>query len=127
MLAWFLDYARTHYPADKTVVSLMGHGVALAPDMAWIPPAAPGEPAQPPQPGIPALPQGHDYTPADVTDGGYMSVADVGAVLAQVTDNGANPFDLLFFDQCFQGNLDILYEVRQAARLSRPHLTMPGW
>ena len=117
VLAWFLDYARTHYPADKTVVSLMGHGVALAPELAWIPPTAPGEPALPAQPGIPALPQGHDYTPADVTDGGYMSVADVGAVLAQVTDNGANPFDLLFFDQCFQGNLDILYEVRQAARV----------
>ena len=119
VLARFLRSARTAYGADatRTVVSLVGHGVALAPELAWVPPTEPGEPAPAPQPGIPALPRGIDYTPTDVTDGAFMSTPALGEALLSATDDGANPFDLVFFDQCFQGNLDILYEVRSAARV----------
>ena len=119
VLAHFLRSARTAYGADavRTVVSLVGHGVALAPELAWVPPAAPGEPAPAPQPGIPALPRGVDYTPTDITDGSFMSTPGLGKALLSATDDGASPFDLVFFDQCFQGNLDILYEVRAAARI----------
>lgn len=117
VLTHFLTQARMTFEQDaaRTVVSIVGHGVALAPELAWTPPTAPGEPPAPPQPGIPALPRGVDYTPTDVTDGAYMSTPALGQALAAATDNGANPFDLIFFDQCFQGNLDILYEVRNAA------------
>jgi len=117
VLAHFLTQARTTFGQDaaRTVVSLVGHGVALAPELAWTPPTAPGEPPAAPQPGVPALPRGVDYTPTDVTDGAYMSTPALGQALAAATDDGANPFDLIFFDQCFQGNLDILYEVRRAA------------
>lgn len=117
VLAHFLTQARATFGQDaaRTIVSLVGHGVALAPELAWTPPTAPGEPPATPQPGIPALPRGVDYTPTDITDGAYMSTPALGQALAAATDNGANPFDLLFFDQCFQGNLDILYEVRRAA------------
>jgi hypothetical protein len=117
VLARFLTQARTTFGQDaaRTVVSLVGHGVALAPELAWTPPTAPGEPPATPQPGVPALPRGVDYTPTDVTDGAYLSTPALGAALAAATNNGAHPFDLLFFDQCFQGNLDILYEVRSAA------------
>jgi len=118
VLTWFLQFARSHYQAEQSIVSLMGHGVALAPELAWVPPSEPGEPVQAPRPGIPPLkPQGLDYTPTDVTDGGYLSVTGVGRALAAATDNGAQPFDLLFFDQCFQGSLDVLYEVRQASHV----------
>src|SRR5690606_67562 len=118
VLARFLSSARSAYGADaaRTVVSLVGHGVALAPELAWVPSTEPGEPAPAPQPGIPALPRGIDYTPTDVTDGAFMSTPALGEALLSATDDGANPFDLVFFDQCFQGNLDILYEVRSAAR-----------
>ncbi|MBW7885732.1 MAG: fibronectin type III domain-containing protein [Caldilineaceae bacterium] len=119
VLARFLRTARTTFGADlaQTVVSIIGHGVALAPELAWIPATEPGEPVPPAQPGIPALPRGLDYTPTDVTDGTFMSTPGLGRALAEATDNGANPFDLVFFDQCFQGNLDILFEVRAAAHV----------
>jgi hypothetical protein len=44
-----------------------------------------------------------------------VSTADLGAALALATADGAAPLDVVFFDQCFQGNLDVLYEVRNAA------------
>ncbi|MCB0129215.1 MAG: hypothetical protein KDD78_00135, partial [Caldilineaceae bacterium] len=116
VLADFLNYARTTYPAEQTILSLVGHGVGLAPDLAWLPPVDAGE--QPtPQPGIPPLPKEKDFTPTDVTSGSYLSTPALGRALAAATANGAQPFDLLFFDQCFAGNLDVLYEVRNAARV----------
>lgn len=117
VLSWFLRYARSQYPADRTLVSLMGHGVGMAPEFSWLVSDAPGEPPQP-QPGIPALPQGIPSTPGDVANqGGFLSPLDYGRALGEATNGGADPFDLIFFDQCFMGNLDALYEVRNAANI----------
>lgn len=122
VLAWFLRYARdTHPTAERTYVALMGHGIALTPELAFGAPAAldaqPTLAAATASATIPPLPKGLDATPDDVTDRGYLSTVGLGRALAAATDNGARPFDLLFFDQCFQGNLDTLYEVRRAAEV----------
>ena len=62
--------------------------------------------------------RGIEATPGDVADsGGYLSTIDFGKALAAATNNGADPFDVVFFDQCFQGNLDVLYEVRNYAKV----------
>ncbi|MEZ4560491.1 MAG: clostripain-related cysteine peptidase [Caldilineaceae bacterium] len=114
-LSAFLSYARAATPATRTLVSLLGHGVGLAPELAWIPSVTPEEPNPEPQPGIPPLPRGKFATPTDVTSGTFMGTPALGKALLAATDAGADPFDLLFFDQCFAGNLDILYEVRRAA------------
>jgi hypothetical protein len=118
VLAWFLQYARTRHPSTRTVAALLGHGIPPAPEVSWGDEGVQAA-ATALQTGgeIPPLPKEHDYTPSDVTNRGYMSTVDVGKALLAATDNGANPFDLVFFDQCFQGNLDILYEVRQAAKV----------
>jgi len=117
VLTWFLQYARTNFPAARTIVSLMGHGVALAPEVAW-PPSTVAATARPGARGdIPPLPLEHDFTPSDVTNRGYMSTVDVGQALMAATNNGAAPFDVVYFDQCFQGNLDALYEVHKTARV----------
>ena len=120
VLAWFLSWARQNYPGDREMVSLMGHGVGLAPEVIW--PEKPGSAgglsaARASGNAIPPLPQELDFTPSDVNSRGYLSTIDLGQALAGATNNGADPFDLLFFDQCFQGNLDVLYQVRQAARI----------
>lgn len=115
VLAWFLRYGRGLYPSNREMVSIMGHGIALAPEVTWPTTAAAVEVAAAPNGPIPALPKGIDATPGDVTDRGYMSTVGIGQALATATDNGATPFDVVFFDQCFQGNLDTLYEVRGAA------------
>lgn len=114
-LTAFLQYARASTPATRTLVSMLGHGVGLAPELAWIPAVTPEEPDPEPQPGIPPLPRGKFATPTDVTSGTFMGTPALGHALLAATDGGSDPFDLLFFDQCFAGNLDILYEVRQAA------------
>ena len=117
VLTWFLTDSRGRFAASKTVVSLMGHGVGMMPEFGWIVgETTDGEPIV--QPGIPALPRGIEATPGDVADsGGYLSTIDFGKALAAATNNGADPFDVVFFDQCFQGNLDVLYEVRNYAKV----------
>jgi hypothetical protein len=116
VLAWFLRYARERFPSEREIVSLMGHGIALVPEVAWpdvVAARAEGVAGAPAR--IPALPKGDPATPGDVTDRGFLSTVGLGRALAQATDGGARPFDLLFLDQCFQGNLDTLYELRAAA------------
>lgn len=115
VLAWFLTYARATYPATRTFVSIIGHGVGPAPEIAPSAETTPTLGAAALGSKVPPLPQGQDYTPGDVTSLNYMSTAELGRALAQATNNGADPFDLIFFDQCFQGNLDVLYEIRNAA------------
>lgn len=115
VLAWFLTYARTTYPATREFVSIIGHGVGPAPEIAATVDPLLGISGAASDAKAPPLPQGQDYTPGDVTSLTYMSTAELGRALAQATNDGADPFDLLFFDQCFQGNLDVLYEIRQAA------------
>ena len=117
VLSSFLQYARTNFPADRTIVTLLGHGIALAPDIVWgtdatIEASSIRNPSE-----VPPLPQEWDQTPSDLNDRSYMSTTDMGQALMAATDNGANPFDLVFFDQCFQGNLDALYEVHKTAEV----------
>lgn len=69
------------------------------------------------QGGFPPLPRDWVDTPSDVTNNSYMSTTDVGEALMAATNDGANPFDLVYFDQCFQGNLDSLYEVNKTAKV----------
>ncbi|MEM7110962.1 MAG: clostripain-related cysteine peptidase, partial [Chloroflexota bacterium] len=111
VLSWFLNYARTNYPANIEIVTLMGHGIPLTPEIEW---STDGQ-RQPSSGPIPPLPRVVDFTPGDVTSRDYLSTIDLGAALAAATDNGQNRFDIVFLDQCFQGNLDTLYEIRNAA------------
>lgn len=116
VLTWFLTYARETFPADRAMVSLMGHGIAMAPQVDW-PTLAPivSEESIQSESTLPPLAKSMPATPDDVTDRGFLGTVGLGQALAAATDNGTDPFDLLFFDQCFQGNLDTLYEVRNAA------------
>ncbi|NJN83214.1 MAG: hypothetical protein HC802_13645 [Caldilineaceae bacterium] len=118
VLAWFLTHARQQTPASKSVVSLMGHGLGPLPEFEWLVADASGEAVNPTPDGLPPLPKGIEHTPGDVTDaGGYMSTLDFGNALSKATNGGADPFDIVFFDQCFQGNVDVLYQVRNSADL----------
>ncbi len=117
VLAWFLQYARSRFPSTRTVAALLGHGIPPAPEVSWGDALQAAAATDRTGDEIPPLPQEHDFTPSDVTDRGYMSTVDVGKALLAATNNGANPFDLVYFDQCFQGNLDALYEVRQTAKV----------
>ena len=117
ILSSFLQYARDNYPADRTIVTLLGHGIALAPEVEWETVATAASLSRSSSNEIPPLPQEWEGTPNDITNRSYMSTTDMGKALMDATDDGANPFDLVFFDQCFQGNLDALYEVHKTSEI----------
>ena len=120
VLSWFLTYARQNYPATKEIVSLIGHGLALAPELDFgdVDQAAGVDAAAGPQRGtFPALPREWEDMPSDVTDNSYMSTTDVGEALLAATNDGKDPYDIVYFDQCFQGSLDTLYEVHKTAKI----------
>jgi len=113
VLTWFLQYARTRYPAQREVAALMGHGISAVPELSW----ATAEVAASGVAGkLPPLPKEHEFTPSDLTSGSFMSTVSLGQALLAATVQGSDPFDVIFFDQCFQGSIDILYEVAPAAR-----------
>jgi hypothetical protein len=112
VLTWFLQDARTRYPSQRAIVALMGHGVAPVPAFTFAPPATTDVRAAA---QFPPLPKEHEFTPSDITDNSFMDTVTLGRALLDATNQGADPFDVLFFDQCFQGSLDTLYEVRQSA------------
>lgn len=112
VLTWFLQYARTRYPAQREVAALMGHGISAVPELSW----ATAEVAAAGAAGkLPPLPKEHEFTPSDITSGSFMSTVSLGEALLAATAQGSDPFDVIFFDQCFQGSIDILYEVAAAA------------
>lgn len=115
VLAWFLNHAQNKFPSSRTIVSIVGHGLALTPEIIWPDTDASRASFDVLGGPIPPLPQGSDFTPGDVTDRNYLSPIDLRHAFMDATNNGADPFDIVFFDQCFQGNLDTLYEVRTAA------------
>lgn len=114
ILAWFLQSARAAFPAERTIVSLIGHGVGLTPEYTW-PAAAETTAAANAGDELPPLPREKEATATDLTNGSFMSTVDWGAALAKATNNGEQPFDIVFFDQCFQGSFDALYEMRASA------------
>jgi streptogramin lyase len=53
----------------------------------------------------------------DTTNGNdYLSATDLRQALTAITDNGADPLDVLHLDGCLMGLLEIAYQVRGQAR-----------
>jgi hypothetical protein len=114
-LADFLTWARAQAPDDRTLVFLMGHGSWVSPQIE-VPVEAEGEGAQMlGHAPFPVQPRGRDFTSGDVTSRTSLSTPELGDALRQATAGATQPFDLVFFDQCFTGSLDTLYEVRETA------------
>ncbi len=101
----FLNWAQTEWPAQRRMVMILGHGAGLTPEIEV------NEKSRLP------LPQGRSNTSWDVTSGTYLSTPELGRALKGATRQGAAPFDLVFLDQCFGGNLDVLYEIRTTAKV----------
>lgn len=145
VLAGFLKGSRDRYPAQITLVTLIGHGTGPIPTFEWladtpsganasqigkgvpssvrktpyVPPSIPYTPQTIPYTPqtIPYTPQTIPYTPANTSEDAIMSTPQLGKALLEATDQGQRPFDLLFLDHCFNGNLDVLYEFHPVANL----------
>lgn len=113
-IAAFLNWARSQYPSSSTLVALLGHGAGLSPEAHF---QGQGNRPVAPTSTVPPLPIHRMNTPVDVTSGTYLSTPELGRALNTATQNGAQPFDLLFLDSCFGGNLDVLYEIHTASSI----------
>ncbi len=112
VLGGFLTWARAQRPTDRAVVALLGHGAGLMPEIHSVRPLEMmGIFSQLP------LPIGRDPTPMDGHSGTYLSTPELGRALLAATNDGTNPFDVLFLDGCFYGSLDILYEIHQTSNV----------
>ncbi len=108
VLADFLSWATIWYPSPRKILAMLGHGAPSTPVNL-------NDGQMQPHASLPPLPRGMDFTPADLSSGTHMSTPELGAALWRATRDGQQPFDLIFFDQCFMGNLDVLYEVHLTA------------
>ena len=91
----FLTTFTERYPAEKRVLIVWNHGT-----------------------GWKALPADSAVKVAsyDKTSGDYLYMYEFAQALADVTANGANPFDLIGFDECLMGNLEVFYDIADYTR-----------
>jgi len=82
-LASFVDWARTHYPAQYYALILSNHGSGLGGAM-W----------------------------DDTSSGDYLTVAEIGTALASATLTGTNKIDVLYMDACLMAMIGDAYQVR---------------
>ncbi len=119
-LGGFLLWARALYPERRVLLSYIGHGTQLAPKTS----PSIGEIIQhPPDGRLPefnSIPMPTDLdVHAEFTDahapgqptGQMITPYDLGYALALLTENGANPIDVLDLLHCFAATIEELYEV----------------
>ena len=87
-LASFVNWAKTDYPADHYLLVLWDHGS-----------------------GWKGFPQPLRGVCTDETDGDELSISEVAAALKSVTCSGDCPLDIVGFDACFMGMVEVDYEI----------------
>ncbi|MFN8492021.1 MAG: cellulose binding domain-containing protein [Caldilineaceae bacterium] len=112
----FLKWARQTYAAPKTILTLVGHGLPLAPitDMdSLFKPAVNAALASGNTTSIP-LPSKYWASPSYSDSHPNRTVftpKQLGVALALATDNGRNPITVLDLVHCFGATIEELYEV----------------
>ena len=106
-LSGFTAWAQDHYAARYTLLSLVDHGGGWTPSPAensiitdtlrhrwyWFSGGS----------GM-----SWDFT----SDYDYLDIQETRQTLAQITANGAQPLDILFFDVCLMGMAEVAYQVK---------------
>lgn len=138
-LADFIQSVRAEHNAEREMLTLVGHGFLPSPEISWEVDSAvtigqstggvfeygAGEYPETPfyYPISPFYyPISPFYYPISseeiaVVEYDSLSTPEMGDMLSLATDGGENPFDILLFDQCFQGSLGSLYEVGDSAEV----------
>ncbi len=87
-LTSFVNWAKTNYPADHYLLVLWDHGS-----------------------GWKGIPQPLRGVCTDETDSDELSIKEVAAALKSVTCSGDCPLDIVGFDACFMGMVEVDYEI----------------
>jgi hypothetical protein len=110
----FVTWARTNYPARHSMLSILDHGGGWAPSTNdFIPGATPH------RRGWLAGNSGlsWDFNPGAgfSEDYDYLDSPEIGQALASITNSGASKLDVLFYDVCLMGMLEVAYQIKDYA------------
>lgn len=95
----FVTQARRDYPNPRTFLALVDHGNGWAPSL----PAGKGYP--------------HGGMSFDDNSGGaYLSTSNLETAFGVITDNGAHPLDVLFYDACLMSMIENVHPIRSFVR-----------
>lgn len=100
----FVNWARSSFPADHYLLMITDHGGGWSPEL----------PDGLPRRGGWAL-GGTGLSWDDTGLNGepdFLSTHETGEALRVLSDDGENPFDIVFYDACLMGMLEEVYEVR---------------
>jgi parallel beta-helix repeat protein len=109
-LVEFVAWGRVHYPARHTLLSIVDHGGG------WAPSLEPG-------PEIPgALKHHHSWLAGnsglswDFTNGyDYLDSNEIRRALAAISVSGTNKLDVVFYDVCLMGMMEVAYQIKDYA------------
>jgi len=106
----FVTWGRAHYPARYTMLAIVDHGGGWAPspeDVATGPALAHRRQA---------WAMGGSGLSWDFSDDyDYLDNREMRQALATITGDGAEPLDVLFYDVCLMGLVEVAYEVQAYA------------
>ena len=104
----FVTWGRAHYPARHTLLAIVDHGGGWAPS------------------GGASIPgtllhrnswlAGNSGLSWDFSsDYDYLDSQEIRQAMATITDNGADPLDVVFYDVCLMGMLEVAYQIKDYA------------
>ncbi|MEM7032927.1 MAG: clostripain-related cysteine peptidase, partial [Chloroflexota bacterium] len=115
----FVKWGQRHYPSRHSMLSVVDHGGGWAPSNQTI--------------GFGALPRrswfvgnsglSWDFTSVisissaggTVTDFDYMDSREIYQAMADITDNGTDKLDVVFYDVCLMGLIEVGYQIKDFA------------
>lgn len=108
-LADFITWGRAYHPARYTLLSIVDHGGGWAPSSSSVITG-----------GLPVRSQdwlaGNSGLSWDFTsDYDHLDIQEIEQVLSTTTTSGANPVDVVFFDVCLMGMIEVAYQIQDYA------------
>jgi parallel beta-helix repeat protein len=105
----FVTWGRAHYPARHTMLAIVDHGGGWAPNSEAVP-------------GILAPISETDWMAGNSglswdfsSDHDYLDSQEIRQAMATITDSGADPLDVVFYDVCLMGMLEVAYQIKDYA------------
>jgi parallel beta-helix repeat protein len=104
----FVTWGRTHYPARYTVLSILDHGGGWAPSG-----GASLQDALAHKREWMAGKSGLSWDFSDNYD--HLQSGEVRQAMAEITGDGAEPLDVVFYDVCLMGMIEAAYQIKEYA------------
>jgi parallel beta-helix repeat protein len=105
----FATWGQDYYPARHTLLALVDHGGGWAPSAALVPGALAPRRSRVWTAGNSGL--SWDFS----SDYDYLDSQEIRQAMADITGDGAKPLDVVFYDVCLMGMLEVAYQIQDYA------------